>query len=50
MDGNNSLKHVGSALQDCDEIPDSRQVTSERWLSPDEVNVFAWEESVVVGI
>ncbi|KAJ7267850.1 hypothetical protein C8J57DRAFT_1435830 [Mycena rebaudengoi] len=40
MDGNNSLKLVDSAFRAGSVRPDDRTLTSFRWLTPDQVNVY----------
>lgn len=40
IDGNNSLKRVGSAARGSEERYDSRSMRSGRWLPPDEVDQF----------
>jgi hypothetical protein len=40
MDGNNSLKLVDSAFRAGSVRPDDRQLSSFRWLTPDQVNVY----------
>jgi hypothetical protein len=40
MDGNNSLRRMGADIRKYELRPDSRTLTSDRWLKPDEVNRF----------
>ena len=40
MDGNNSLRRMGADIRKQELRPDSRTLTSDRWLTPDEVNCF----------
>ena len=43
MDGNNSLKRIHSAARGHVELPDSRHILSDRWLSAAQVNKFSNE-------
>ena len=43
MDGNNSLKLVDSTLRAGDVRMDNRTLMSDRWIEPDEVNIFSDE-------
>ncbi|KAF8329667.1 hypothetical protein F5887DRAFT_896606 [Amanita rubescens] len=43
MDGNNSLKRIRSTARGHKELPDSREVVSDRWLSAAQVDKFSNE-------
>ena len=40
MDGNNSLKRLGSHVRDCQERLDSRFLDSDRWLTHEAIDRF----------
>lgn len=40
IDGNNSLKRIGTKIRGSEELQDLRSIKSERWLAPEEVDVF----------
>jgi hypothetical protein len=40
VDGNSSLKHVDSALKKGEDRLDDRTITSDIWLTPEQVDVF----------
>jgi hypothetical protein len=40
IDGNNSLKHLGTSVRGINDRIDSRTVISDRWLTPEEVDRF----------
>ncbi|KAF8344671.1 hypothetical protein F5887DRAFT_918042 [Amanita rubescens] len=45
MDGNNSLKCISSKVRAHNELPDSRQIVSERWLTREMVDKFGNNET-----
>jgi hypothetical protein len=47
IDGNNSLKRLGTTVRNTNERLDSRTIVSDRWLTPEEVNRFKDEVSQV---
>jgi hypothetical protein len=47
MDGNNSLKRISSKVRAHDELPDSRQLVSERWLTREMVDKFRSNDTPV---
>jgi hypothetical protein len=40
IDGNNSLKHLGTSVRGVNDRIDSRNIFSDRWLTPEEVDRF----------
>ena len=40
IDGNNSLKRLGTSVRNTNDRLDSRTIVSDRWLTPEEVNRF----------
>jgi hypothetical protein len=47
MDGNNSLKRISPAVRGHDQLPDSRQLAPERWLTAEVVDGFRIEDLAV---
>ena len=47
MDGNNSLKRIGSKVHAYDELPDPRQLVSEQWLTREMVDKFGNNDTPV---
>jgi hypothetical protein len=47
MDGNNSLKRIGATIRAHDHLIDSRTVESDRWIPPEEVDLFKHEVAAV---
>ena len=40
IDGNNSLKQLGSTVWNCQDLPDSRGFLSDHWLTAEQVNKY----------
>lgn len=47
MDGNNSLKRIGTSIRAHEDLFDSRSIKSDRWLTADEVDCFKDEVAAV---
>jgi hypothetical protein len=50
IDGNNSLKRLGTTIRNTNDRLDSRTIVSDRWLTPAEVNRFKNEVTSQVKI
>ena len=50
IDGNNSLKRLGTTIRNTNERLDSRTIVSDRWITPEEVNRFKDEVTSQVRI
>lgn len=49
IDGNNSLKRLGSTVRNCQDLPDSRTLSSDRWLTAEEVDKYKDEVKVKIS-
>ena len=50
MDGNNSLKRIGSSIRTHDDLFDSHSIHSNCWITPEEVNCFKDEVAQVSSL